>query len=58
MLNVFVGFKGRQPLMTLNLILKSIFKVILRLTSILSMETRIFDPGFGKSTGDNDVVPG
>jgi len=44
--------------MTLNLILKSIFKVILRLTSILSMETRIFDPGFGKSTGDNDVVPG
>jgi len=45
-----VGFKGRQPLMTLNLTLKSIFKVILRLTNIFSMKTRIFDPGFGKST--------
>jgi len=29
---------------------RRIFKVILRLTSIFSMETRIFDPGFGKST--------
>jgi len=36
--------------MTLNLTLKSIFKVILRLASIFSMETRIFDHGFGKST--------
>jgi len=36
--------------MTLNLTLKLIFKVILRLTSIFSMEIRIFDSGFGKST--------
>jgi len=36
--------------MILNLTLKSIFKVILRLTCIFSMETRISDPGFGKST--------
>jgi len=42
--------------MTLNLTLKSIFKIILRLTSIFSMEIRIFDPGFGKM--ENDVVPG
>jgi len=34
----------------LELDLEVDFQVILRLISIFSMETRIFDPGFGKST--------